>query len=681
MGEETIKKILRNLKLTQMEAEVYIFLSKHGVLKCLEIARGMKRHKAQIYRILKILQTKGLVESTLEAPSRFTAVPFETVLDLSIKAKRDEAVQMENTKNEILSYWRTIKQPKLESSLEKFVVIEGNAKIYPKISQMIKETKTRLSAVATVAGLLRADQFGLFDTIIAHPLKTIIEFRFLADLSDQNSDSLKSLLKRVQGNSLNIKGRSADLVSNLSPRMIVRDGEEALFFITPRDKFATRKDEVGLWTDCRELVLAFTGIFEEMWLHASDIEERIATRETSKLPEAHAIFEREEAKKRYTEILRSAEKEILLMTSARGLLDISQNTWIIDEPLRRGVSLRIMAPVIDENQEAAKQLSECCQIRHITFGDLGTTIIDGQHLFQFKNMQIDQDISKPLNFGNAYYSDDFEYIDKMKMTLEDLWKKAPSPSYTKWELSFGPLGRRDPFSTLAPNLKGTNTGATHEELSENDDLGQTRVPSMEFVRERIRHYDRTNEPIVAYGWMARAILRLPVVQKMPLICVAVIHFDDKSAFGGGSFLEFSLWNETPSGSSFVPVALMMNRQGAMVMQSIYAGTPASQNIVLIEPHKELEVFRKGNTVFAGWTAYIPLPPTENNLGPSCLMFDGHGPIQQKTRSTSFPSGYRTALDYKVSHAFVTFMNESQPYVLSGIQGHLINEYVMKTTKP
>ena len=104
LGEETIKKILKNLELTDKEAEVYIFLSKHGVLKCHEIAKGMKRHKAQIYRILKILQSKGLLEATLETPTRFSAVPFESVLDLSIKAKRDEAAQMEKTRQEILSY-------------------------------------------------------------------------------------------------------------------------------------------------------------------------------------------------------------------------------------------------------------------------------------------------------------------------------------------------------------------------------------------------------------------------------------------------------------------------------------------------------------------------------------------------------------------------------------------------
>ncbi len=175
------------------------------------------------YRILKILQGKGLLESTLESPTRFTAVPFEKVIDLSIKAKRDEAAQMETTKNEILTYWKTIRQPGLEPSLQKFVVIEGNSKIYPKISQMIKDTNSNLSAAATFAGLLRADQFGLFDNILAHPLNSKLEFRFLTDLSSQNTNSVKTFLKKMHKIKISLRNRCPEMGMQLSPRMVIRD--------------------------------------------------------------------------------------------------------------------------------------------------------------------------------------------------------------------------------------------------------------------------------------------------------------------------------------------------------------------------------------------------------------------------------------------------------------------------
>ena len=683
MGEETIKRILRNLKLTEKEAEVYIFLSKHGVLKCGEIAKGMNRHKAQIYRILRVLQTKGLLEATLEAPARFTAVAFETVLDLSIKAKRDEAVQMENTRQEILSYWKSIHQSKLEPQLEKFVVIEGNRRIYPKIFQMIKGTKNQFSAVATVAGFLRADQFGLFDAISTHPLRSKIDFRFITELSSEDLSSAKAMVEKLPKTRLNLRGRIPELGLQLSPRMVIRDSEEALFFITPRiGKSIEGKDEVGLWTDCKELVLSFLGIFENMWRDASDIRKKIFEAETDKPPKTCMIEDEEKATQNYTEMLRSAGKEIMLMTSSGGLKALWQNASLLDEVVQRGVSIKIMAPIVDENQEAAKQLAERSQVRHIAMSDLGTTIIDGKHLFQFKDIAIDQDVSEPLHLSNMYYSDDAQYVNKMKVRMDDIWRKAPVPSYANLELSFGPLSRPFSFFPSASKIGKTGGPVVHLRSNENEvNLDTPHIPSMEFVQERIRHYNQTREPITAYGWMARAILRLPGLTNMPMVGITLIHLDDKSAFGGGYFLEFGLWRETPLGGSFVPSALLVNKQGAMAMQPMYEGTPASQNMVLIETYKEVAVFRKGQTVFLGWTVNIPLPPSEYCLGPSCILFKGHGPAQQKTWFASLPSGYKSVMDYKVVHAFVTFMNASQPYVATGIQGNLINEYVMKTTKP
>jgi sugar-specific transcriptional regulator TrmB len=685
LGEETITKILRNLELTEKEAEVYVFLSKHGVLKCSEIAKGMKRHKAQIYRILKILQTKGLVEPTLEAPARFTAVPFERVLDLSIKAKRDEAAQMETTKNEILTYWKTIRRPELEPSLQKFVVIEGNSKIYTKIAQMIKETKTQLSAVATIAGLLRADQFGLFDNILIHPLDSKIEFRFLTDLSSQSTNSVKNFLKKMPTTKISLRDRRPEMGMQLSPRMVIQDEEEALFFITPRnDASNDSSDEVCLWTDCKELVLSFASIFEGMWRNSPDVTSELATPRATRLAEAQLIDDEEEAKQKYADALRSADKEIIFMTSARGLKELSQDNRMLSGAIQKGVVIRIMAPVIDENQDAAKQLSERTQVRHIEIGDLGTTIIDGKHIFQFKDMSIDQDMSQPMRLGKLYYSDDFEYVNKMKTSMEDIWTKAPVPSYNAWELSFGPPMAGIPITSHgSPSAaKKGKQFATGENTTNDAIMNETgSLPSVEYVKEKWENYIRTNEPAIARGWRARAIIRLPNLPKTPMIGINIIHLDDDSAFGGGKMMEVDLWMETPLGYSFVPVACVVNTQGSMVMQRFYAGTPAARNMVLVEPHKQLEIFRKDNLVFAGWTVDIPLPPLGHSLGPSCLFFEGHGSTQQLTRSYSLPTGFKSTTDFKKCHAFVTFMNQSQPYVATGIQGFLVTEYVMRTTHP
>ena len=80
MSQEKIKDTLKSFGLTGKEAEAYIVLAKSGPLTGNDLSRIMDRNKGQVYRLLKSLQKRGLVESTLESPTRFLAVSFEKAL-------------------------------------------------------------------------------------------------------------------------------------------------------------------------------------------------------------------------------------------------------------------------------------------------------------------------------------------------------------------------------------------------------------------------------------------------------------------------------------------------------------------------------------------------------------------------------------------------------------------------
>lgn len=132
LSEKAIRHVLKDFGLTKTEGDLYLFLARHGPLKGTEIAKRIKKDKAQVYRFLKSLQTKGLVEATLEKPYRFTCVPFETVVESTIKTKRDEAKRIENMKQELFDYWKKTNRTMPRSPLEKFVVINGTKKNLPK---------------------------------------------------------------------------------------------------------------------------------------------------------------------------------------------------------------------------------------------------------------------------------------------------------------------------------------------------------------------------------------------------------------------------------------------------------------------------------------------------------------------------------------------------------------------
>jgi len=284
MSRKTIKNALKNFGLTEKEAEIYVFLAKHGVLTGGEISKQTKTHRPRIYRILKRLQKKGLVEATLESPIRFSSIPFEEVLDENIRKKQEETILLEKSKDGLLQDWNKIYGSRIEPDVGKFFVIEGNRKIYSKIFRMIKQTKSHFSAILTVPELVRNEQFGVFDGIYRHPHKSKITFQFLTELSDQNLEAIKLLnLKLKTG--FDLKARNPSSSFSLLPRMVIKDKDELLFFVSPQTDFwNTGKNEICICTNNTSLVQTLTGIFEELWRNSTDINEKIFEIQMNKLP-------------------------------------------------------------------------------------------------------------------------------------------------------------------------------------------------------------------------------------------------------------------------------------------------------------------------------------------------------------------------------------------------------------
>lgn len=290
-NQKNINNILKEFGLSERETEVYVFLAKHGILRAGKIAKKTKIERSLVYRILRRLQKKGLVESTLESPTRFIALPFDKALDIIIKKKEDEALQIRKTREVLLDDWQRISRPESESELEKFIVIEGKKKIYQKILQMINETQSKFYGILPVSGLVRAEQFGVFDAAYNHPFKSNIQFKFMTELNQDNIKAIK-LLKPKLRQEIRLKARQASLGSVLLPRIVIKDEKEIFFFTRPSiDQLGRKQDEVCIYTNCVSLVQTFKGIFHTLWDTSTEIEKNIVEIETGKYPKVEPLID------------------------------------------------------------------------------------------------------------------------------------------------------------------------------------------------------------------------------------------------------------------------------------------------------------------------------------------------------------------------------------------------------
>jgi len=134
MSEKDVTRFLQILGLSKREIQVYMFLAKSGVQSTSFVAKRLKMERVQAYRTFKKLQEKGFIEATLERPTRFTIVPFSALVDNYITAKKNEVINLNDQKQNLLTAWQSISAPESEYPVAKFSIITGKKRFTQKCS-------------------------------------------------------------------------------------------------------------------------------------------------------------------------------------------------------------------------------------------------------------------------------------------------------------------------------------------------------------------------------------------------------------------------------------------------------------------------------------------------------------------------------------------------------------------
>ena len=445
MSQEKTLKNLNDIGFSKFEAQIYLLLGKKGPLHARDIVNSLKINRQRLYEILKELEKKGLIHSTLERPAKFGAEPFEKILDLFVKSKMQEACRIKEDKNTILEDWQSISLSENTDQSPRFMVLEGRNFIYPRLEQMIRETKKELFLITNTAGLIRAEQNGLLKVAFQYSKKTKIAFKYLAEINDQNAKAMHQLLQKTKAQN-NFEGRTP-IGLHLTSRMLIKDDSEVAFFINRNNDEEIRdSDEICLWTNSNSIVKSFKFVFENLWLNSIEIQRKIFEIQKGIKSSTSPIQEATTAKTKLEKAITSAKKEIIITTSSQGLVKTWRDSILIRKAAKRGVTVKILTPITRDNIKVVIELSSYCQIKHIASSYLETTIIDGKKLFQFNDS---------VNKGNNSYEENpFEkttflneqiIIEKTKNMLDEIWRNAISPGRVSVEdISKPPLPVKPP---------------------------------------------------------------------------------------------------------------------------------------------------------------------------------------------------------------------------------------------
>lgn len=274
-----IERVLYDLGLSAKEAKLYFYLGKSGPQKASVISRSLGIHKVEVYRYLKSLENKDIVESTLERPTRFVATPFEQVLDSLISSRRKTTAVLQKQKENILRQWNAINSEMSLSPPERFVALLGREGVYSRILRAVKQTKREVLGITTNVGLLYGEQNGILAQGITQMAKegraAPVSARLLAPVTNENLKVAKSLEQMLRNNRVCVDIRHLSLDVKFAPRFVVSDDDEVVVFLTTKGMSATCRDETGLWTNSNAVVSAYRALFEGMWKDSKPLSERI----------------------------------------------------------------------------------------------------------------------------------------------------------------------------------------------------------------------------------------------------------------------------------------------------------------------------------------------------------------------------------------------------------------------
>ncbi len=274
-----IERILNELGLSAKEAKLYLYLGKSGPQKASVISRSLGIHKVEVYRYLKNLENKDIVESTLERPTRFVATPFEQVLDSLISSRRKTTAVLLEQKENILRQWNAIDSGMPRPSPERFVTLLGRESVYLRILRAVKQTEREVLGITTNVGLLYGEQNGILAQGITQVAKESRAApptaRLLAPITNANIEVAKSLEQMLRNNRVYINIRHLSLDTKFAPRFVISDNDEVVVFLTTKGMSTTSRDETGLWTNSNAVVSAYRALFEALWKDSKPLSERI----------------------------------------------------------------------------------------------------------------------------------------------------------------------------------------------------------------------------------------------------------------------------------------------------------------------------------------------------------------------------------------------------------------------
>jgi HTH-type transcriptional regulator, sugar sensing transcriptional regulator len=250
---------LRRMGLTRPEAVVYTVLVCLGPSRAKDLHAVARHSREETYRILKDLESKGLVEARLEKPTIFTAVDPDTTIDVLISRIKKETQERTKNAKELGTWLEDIRGPTVEEGSpdqgHHVKLLHGHQATRAG-NAMIRNCRTSCMVVTTAGWLSKMNEVGNLEPL-ASASEEGVKVRIVTEVT---SESIK--YARNYGGRFEIRHH---LGVNRMVRLMLCDDSAVMFALSENEDV---EGLLSLYSDSTPMVEGFKLIFEKLWADA-----------------------------------------------------------------------------------------------------------------------------------------------------------------------------------------------------------------------------------------------------------------------------------------------------------------------------------------------------------------------------------------------------------------------------
>lgn len=347
---------LQSLGLTGNECKAYLTVLKLGTCTAVQVSRESHLQRTDIYQLMSKLVSKGLVEETIDRPKRYSPVDAKQALLRLAARTRDKLDRITKESEQLATKLEGFSKKSRQTPQEEIRVIYGSQSARAHLLESIKSAKSEFWAMAG-----RSRPQHISNRLLAESLRLIaskgLKARFILEIDKEN-------LKRVRRMTA-----VAEIVHYQPIPAYAYGVDDKSVAVSLAEEPVNRPSKTTqLVTTYRPIVQVIRQLIDTLWREATPFALREAVLLSHRPPSTSSRFlrGREEAYAQSESAMDTAKESMRVYIPTRfgptRFLERFNETLL--RAHGRGVRIRVVCQLSDDNASAVKTLAKFLEVRH-----------------------------------------------------------------------------------------------------------------------------------------------------------------------------------------------------------------------------------------------------------------------------------------------------------------------------